>query len=124
MLRIKNSQRVHATSKKWRDISRNIHLHLQNNYSHWLQHQGVDSSFLERALLPTLREAYGWGFVNERDLRIYAEGCAVLGWRFLADQRHAPLITEVSRAQSSEQRAKLVDQAIVLHETQREQAGE
>ena len=118
MLTISKSQKESANLKRWHDTSNRIAKHLQENFDILLQHQGIDQPFLHSALLPTLQEAHGWGFLTERDLRVYAEGCAVLGWRFLTDRQYETLITAVWRAQSSEQRAKLVDQAMVLQESQ------
>lgn len=92
--------------------------HLRENYAQQISKQEINDSRLGKTLKPILKKAKILGFLNERDLRICAEGCAVLGIGFLDDPEHRELRAAIEAAESGEMTALQVDDAMLLRDMQ------
>lgn len=99
--------------QRWREVRDRIAVHLRYNFADDLSRQYLTGDALLSPLDQALSRARDLGFTSERDLRIFAEACAVLDFSFPRTPEDDALAEALPQAESSAARAELVDHYLI-----------
>jgi len=117
MLSFSEEQLRQLRLNNWDRMCARIAEHVWAGYRGHIEAQGLNEKSLQDKLRAPLIEAKKKGFSSERDLRVFAEGCAIFGLNFMQSPKFKKLQQQIDITDDGEPTARLVDEAMILAET-------
>jgi hypothetical protein len=115
MLQLRHEQLEALKAARRQEVAARIADHLERRFAPHLRRQGIEPPELPAIVDAAVVRGLELRLRSERDLRIFCEACACVGFDFPDDAAHADIRSALERTPASQAKAALIDEYLMIH---------